>query len=181
MFVSSGRIEWYIIWPKNIKSWLDLRWPQVKVTKWPRWVMLHTHTMRNDETNTLTPVSCMYLNSSKSYGQRYIFTLSRARPVVLAKHERPGGGGDFRPPPKISKTKQRRDMRQTALDRPSSEYKTLLRWFFSGQNLAPRGQKCQNFPRFCFANNTVVFNVSAKIMAPSCSPRRDKSNDVYLT
>ena len=53
--------------------------------------------------------------------------LTRARPVVLAKHERSGGGLISAPPPKISKTKQRRDMRQTALDRPSSELQNLLR------------------------------------------------------
>ena len=64
--------------------------------------------------------------------------------------------------------------------RPSSELQNLLRLFFSQVKiLAPRGQKCQNFPRFCFANNSVVFNVRTKIVAPSCSPRRNESNDRF--
>ena len=55
-------------------------------------------------------------------------------------------------------------------------------FFFGLARSSPNKASYWLFCIFCifFFNNSVGFNVRANIMAPSCLPRRDESNDIWV-
>ena len=65
MFLSSRRVEWYIVWPGKVKFKV---WPQVKVMTWGQTYHDAYQSIRLDETtNTSNLFWSLYLVSIKSY------------------------------------------------------------------------------------------------------------------
>ena len=66
------------------------------------------------------------------------------RPVGLWRPTRPVGGGGILPPPDISRTTQRNDKRQTALDSPGGELSKAYKFFENrGHGSGQTEVKCQ--------------------------------------
>ena len=84
MFLSSRRVEWYIIWPGKVKLKI---WPQVRVMTWPKHIMLHIIRFLSIRQTHQTSFEACILSQSKVIVRKLLVTYGDVtrRPMLVAE------------------------------------------------------------------------------------------------